>query len=184
MIAAAGYAVLALAAIAFFSLGKLPMELTHTHRLIISAVAVTPVLLALLWEHLKGFKVGQVEITLNEVAPTVDVELASAMQDLRGSETPALAQAISVAADRADLKLVEVNLRSKPYWWSTRLFLLAALVEEYTRIERLIFVEGDAARRYVGMASPSGSGPRGPNVAAHGFAARRVRAVSVVGFSL
>jgi len=155
-IAAAGYAVLAIASIAYFGLGKLPMELNHTHRLIISAVAVAPLLLALLWEHLKGFKVGEVEITLNEVAPAVDVELASAMQDLKGSETPALVQAICAAADRADLILVEVNLRSAPYWWSTRLFLLAAMAEEYTRIERLIFVEGDAARRYVGMAAPSG----------------------------
>jgi len=50
---------------------------------------------------------------------------------------------------------VAVNLRSNPYWWSTRLYLLAALADEYTNIERFIFVEQDAARIYVGMATPS-----------------------------
>lgn len=155
-VAAAGYVVLAVVALAFFTLRKLPIELTNTQRLILSAVFAAPLLLALVWEHLKGVKVGEVEIKLNDVAPTPDVELASAIQGLQGSATPTLVETISKAAERAELKLVEVNLRSKPYWWSTRLFLLAALADEYTRIERFIFVEDDAARRYVGMASPRG----------------------------
>jgi hypothetical protein len=50
---------------------------------------------------------------------------------------------------------VEVNLRTTPYWWSTRLYLLAALAQEYTEIERLVFVEQDAARVFVGIAAPA-----------------------------
>jgi hypothetical protein len=155
-IAGAGYLVLGVVGLAFLALRRLPVEFTNTQRLILSAALAAPLLLALLWEHVKGFKVGEVEITLNEVAPTLDVELASAIQGLQGSATPTLVETVSKAAERSELKLVEVNLRSKPYWWSTRLFLLAALADEYTRIDRFIFVEGDAARQYLGMASPSG----------------------------
>jgi len=63
-------------------------------------------LFALLWEHLKGFKVGEIEITLNEVTSPVNFELASNFQELEGSATPTLVKAISGAISRKDLKLV------------------------------------------------------------------------------
>jgi hypothetical protein len=126
-----------------------------TQHLILSGVAVAPLMLALLWEHLKGVKVGQVEITLNEVTPTLHFELASQIQNLEASVTPALGAAMRAAVGRSEFKLVEINLRSTPYWWSTRVYLLAALAEEYTNIERLVFVEQDAARVFVGIAAPA-----------------------------
>jgi hypothetical protein len=55
------------------------------------------------------------------------------------------------------LKLLAINLGSTPYWWSIRLYLLAALAEEYTYIERLVVVEQDGARVFVGMAAPAGA---------------------------
>jgi len=154
-IAFIAYFVLLLAALAFFILRKYAPPLSFNQKLAISAIFVSPIVLASLWEHLKGFKVGGVEISLQEVAATVNYELASAIQDLQGSATPALIGAINKAIETTDIKLVEVNLRSSPYWWSTRLYLLAALAEEFTRIERIVFVERDAARIYVGMASPA-----------------------------
>lgn len=42
-----------------------------------------------------------------------------------------------------------------PYWWSTRLFLLAALADDYSNIKQLVFVENDDERSYVGMATPA-----------------------------
>jgi hypothetical protein len=40
------------------------------------------------------------------------------------------------------------------YWWSTRLFLLAALAQEYTKIERVVIVREDTDRIFVGLATP------------------------------
>lgn len=155
LIALTGYGVLLLSIIAFLVLRRFEMGVSVTQKMILSAVVAVPLLLALLWEHLKGLKVGQVEITLNDVTPTIDVELAAAIQDLQGSGTATLVQAVSSLIGRKDLKLVEVNLRSSPYWWSTRVYLLAALAVEYANIERLVFVEQDAARLFVGTAAPT-----------------------------
>jgi len=89
------------------------------------------------------------------VEPILHVELASEIQNLEGSATQPLLEAMSAALRKKDFRLVLVNLRSGPYWWSTRLYLLAALAEEYTNIERLVFVEQDAARLFVGIAPPA-----------------------------
>ena len=97
----------------------------------------------------------RLKLLFSEVTLPVDIELASATQELQGSATPELVLAVSTAIDSKELKLVEITLRDGTYWWSTRLYLLAALAEEYTSIERLIFVESNADRAYVGMASPS-----------------------------
>src|SRR5262249_22665581 len=56
---------------------------------------------------------------------------------------------------RPDLRLVEVNLRDHRYWWSTRLFLLAALAESFTNIQRIVVVADDAGRSFVGLVSPA-----------------------------
>lgn len=156
LIALIGYGVLLLFLAAFFVLRRIEMGLSPPLKLILSAVVIAPLLLALLWGNLKGLRVGDVEITLNDVTPTIDVELASEIQELQGSATATLVQAVSGLIGRKDhLKLVEVNLRISPYWWSTRIYLLAALAAEYANIERLVFVEQEAARLFVGTAAPT-----------------------------
>ena len=52
------------------------------------------------------------------------------------------------------MRLLELNLRSTPYWWSTRLYLQAALCEDESQIEAFVFVDDDAVKRYWGMATP------------------------------
>jgi hypothetical protein len=153
-IAARAYAAVVLFGLAVLALRHFASSLSQTEILILSGLLAAPLVLALFWEHLKGFKVGQLEITLAEVSLRTDIELAAAVQDLRGSETPALVHTVAAAIERGNVGLVEVNLRSAPYWWSTRLYLLAALTEEYTDIDRLLFVEQNAARIYIGMAAP------------------------------
>lgn len=154
VIALRGYAVVAVFGVTLLALRLLATGLSPSEALVLSAALAVPLALALFWENIKGFRVGQLEITLAEVSLPVDIELSAAVQGLRGSETPELVEAIVAVSERPDCRLVEVNLRSTPYWWSTRLFLLAALAEEYTQIERLVFVEQDAARIYIGTASP------------------------------
>ncbi|MGA8728650.1 MAG: hypothetical protein WB608_07865 [Terracidiphilus sp.] len=156
LIALIGYSVLAVFGTIYFVLKRQSSNFTTTQALVISAVAVAPLVLALVWEHLKGVKVGQVEITLTEVAPTLHVELASQIQALEASVPVALTNAMQAAIGQKEFRLVEINLRTSSYWWSTRLYLLAALAQEYTNIERLVFVEQDAARVFIGMAAPAG----------------------------
>jgi len=153
-IALAGYGVSLTFGLALFTFRRLVPGLSHADQLLLATAVALPLVLALLWERLNRVKLGEVEITLAEVTPRIDFDLASAIQDLQGSATPKLVQLIKTAIQNNDLELVEVNLQSAPYWWSTRLYLLAALAEEYTGIERLVFVWEGAARLYVGMASP------------------------------
>ena len=54
-----------------------------------------------------------------------------------------------------DRRVVQVDLRGGNYWWSTRLYLLAALLGELSGIEALAFIDGaNVPKRFVGLASP------------------------------
>jgi hypothetical protein len=158
-----GYLVVLIFAAVFVGLGFLPAgtlgpnaeALSTTERLILGAVVVAPLVVGLLWDRLENIKFGGLEIALTELTMAIDVQLAAAIQDMNSSATPELVRAVSTAIAKTDLKLVEVNLRAHPYWWSTRLFLLAALADEYTSIERLVIVSHDADRKFVGLASPA-----------------------------
>ncbi|MGR3715883.1 MAG: hypothetical protein ACU0B1_03940 [Thermohalobaculum sp.] len=100
-----------------------------------------------------------VEITLSEA--TVDVptlgegalEDALADQQWFSGDHEILKQ-ISKAVHAPDRELLEINLRSQPYWWSTRLYLEAALLVDYSQVRCIVFVEGDASRRYIGTTRP------------------------------
>jgi hypothetical protein len=56
-------------------------------------------------------------------------------------------------------ELVKLDLRDGTYWWPTRLYLLAALLTDYTNVKRLVFVQavegGSDCPAYAGMAKPS-----------------------------
>jgi hypothetical protein len=54
-------------------------------------------------------------------------------------------------------ELVEVNLGDGNFWWSTRLYLLAALAEDYTNIRQLVFLRNYAGRErgFIGIATPT-----------------------------
>lgn len=120
--------------------------------------AAGPLALAVVWERLTGFKVFGVEVTLAQVIVQPDTTLATALsaseqQYFSGDE--AIFKLIDKVIENPDIDLLEFNLRTNRYWWSTRLYLQAALVEDYTNIHRLVFVDRDVQRRYVGMARPS-----------------------------
>ena len=153
-IAACGYAVSLVFGLALLTFHRMVRTLSPTEQLLMATAVALPLALALLWERLSKVKFGEVEITLVEVTPKIDFELANAIQDSRGSNTLQLITLIKTAIQSNGMELMEVNLRSKPYWWSTRLYLLAALAEEFTTVERLVFVQQQEARLYLGMASP------------------------------
>ncbi len=123
--------------------------------LIVGALAAGPLALAFTWERLTGLRLFGVEVTLSQATVLVDQTLATALsQNAYFSGNSAIFELVDKAIGNATIELLEFNLRTTQYWWSTRLFLQAALVEDRTKIQRMVFVEGDAERRYVGMASP------------------------------
>jgi hypothetical protein len=65
------------------------------------------------------------------------------------SYAPDLARQI---ADLGNVPLLKINLGNGTHWWSTRLFALATLAQEYTSVEWLLFLE--AGSQYVGMVRP------------------------------
>jgi hypothetical protein len=133
---------------------------SKTPALVVGVLASAPIALAFAWERLTGLKLFGVEVTLSQVVIPVDQTLATALSEQQYfSGNVALFERIESVVGNPDLKLLELNLRTPRdgdswYWWSTRIYLQAALLEDRTTIQRLVFVEGDSARRYVGMASP------------------------------
>jgi len=67
-----------------------------------------------------------------------------------------IAAAVQEAVATGTTDPVQVNLGGGTTWWSTRLFLLAALVEDFTRVPYLVFVSdgGDLRPAFVGQATP------------------------------
>ena len=122
----------------------------------VGVLLAAPLAVAFLWDRLRTVKVLGIEIVLSEV--TVDVPplgnpaLEDAIADKQYfSDEPAILEQISQAVQAPDKQILEINLRSKPYWWSTRLYLQAALLRDHSQVSHLVFVEGDAERRYVGI---------------------------------
>jgi hypothetical protein len=64
----------------------------------------------------------------------------------------ALASRLRQLIEAPGAPLLQVDLRDGDYWWPTRLYLLAALLKDYTDVQRLVFVRGGPGREYVGMA--------------------------------
>lgn len=58
-------------------------------------------------------------------------------------------------AIRSQARLLRLNLRENDYWWSTRIYLVAALAVDYTKVEQIVFVRGHEERFWVGMVDPS-----------------------------
>lgn len=56
------------------------------------------------------------------------------------------------AKDVEGTKYIVVNLGQGESWWSTRLYLLTSLAADFTRVRRVVFVDGD--EQFIGMASP------------------------------
>jgi hypothetical protein len=80
---------------------------------------------------------------------------ATPVQSLNLSANPAIVAAVQDAARSTTPNPVQVNLGSGQDWWSTRLYLLAALTDDYTRVPYLVFLtETGGSSTFVGLATP------------------------------
>ena len=163
-----GYLAVSIFSIAFIIAGKaqfafgLSKPLSETAALTIASLFAFPVFLPFVWERVTKLKVAGVEVDLSQVSAKVGAGLTNELKDVERlamgpSAIPNLTEKLAIAVKDAESSgIVEVDIGSGQSWWSTRLFLLSALAEEYTRIQRFIFLEerNGVARSFVGMATP------------------------------
>lgn len=154
-VAAGGYAVVGVFGFTFWIVNSRWPNLHLRTMLIIAVMAAAPLALGLVWQRLAAMKLFGVEISLSRVTVSIDEKILAAFsqkQYFSGEEH--LIEPIQRAIVKPEIQLIEVNLHTEPYWWSTRLFLLAALADVYSTVEQFVFVEGGAENIYVGMISP------------------------------
>lgn len=121
----------------------------------IAALAVAPLGLAMIWSRLVSFRGFGFEVQLSEATTTVDVTLSTTVvEPTLGSATPDLVSHVG-AVFKSHARIMLVNLRDGEYWWDTRLFLLAALADDLSAVQQLLFVDRDDLRRFVGTSTPS-----------------------------
>ncbi len=154
LVAAAGYAAFAVFAVALTLLRHGWPDLPWAVTVSLATAAAVPMVLALLWERVRGFNVLGVSVTLAAVSVPVREKLATLVQEQKGSATEDLVKRLVRAIEDPAVELIQVNLLHGDYWWASRLYLLAALADDYTDIRRLVFVEKGAERIYLGMAGP------------------------------
>jgi hypothetical protein len=137
-------------------------EASQRDSAIIAGMLAIPLALGLIWDRISKVKILDFELDISATKPQVVLELAD---DVKGVDLVMVSDSggeeirkqIKTAIARAGASpLIEVRLESCPAWWSTRLYLLAALAGDYTEIERLVFFEQEHGqeRRFVGMATP------------------------------
>ena len=164
-IVGAGYLVVAVFSLGYALAGMFGDGATALDRFALGFILCAPLLAAFLWDRLKSLrwrslKAFGVEVTLSEATARVaslaggaPEEALADQQYFSGDE--AILRQIGKGLHDPDRQLLEINLRSRPYWWSTRLYLEAALLADHSRVALLVFVEGDEDRRFVGTVRPA-----------------------------
>lgn len=155
-IAGAGYLVLMVFATGYFATPYFKDDTALATQVTVGILLAAPLAIAFLWERLRSVKVFGVGIELDKL--TVDIvpadpalEDAIAAQQYYSGKDDILEQ-ISKTVDIPNKQVFEINLRAKrPYWWSTRLYLQAALLMDHSSISHVVFVEGTEQRRFIGI---------------------------------
>ena len=158
-IAAAGYAVVAIFAAGIVLARAIGTSVTGATT--VGMLAAAPVVISLVGDRITQIKAFSVEVSLQRVtvpvARDIGAELSQAVEDTiaeaAGSAVTDLSSPFtSLMAEHS--KLLRINLRDDNYWWSTRIFLVAALAQDYTDVQALVFVRSADRQVFVGIASP------------------------------
>jgi hypothetical protein len=153
-VAAAGYLVVAVF-VAGAGLARL-LGVDQYLALVVGAVMSAPLVVALVGERITGIKAFSVEISLSDVEVALEGDFSSSVMEtaeMGASASPDLLLSFQ-AAIKSRSKLMRINLRDEDYWWSTRVFLVAAIALDYTDVEALVFVRSGEQRVFVGICAP------------------------------
>ncbi len=156
--AAAGYAVVLLFGAAYAVAIHLGPGLPDRAAVTIGSLVAAPLALALLWPQLTGIKAFGFELSLSQFTVRIDTGLAAAFTEHEHqyySGRAHILQQIERSIGRPEIELLEVDLHDGSYWAQTRLYLLAALADDYSGIRQFLFVEDLPPRSFVGFASPA-----------------------------
>lgn len=154
-IMAVGYVIVAVFGLVA-SVGRWGFGVSGTAALVAGLVAAAPILIALVGDRITGIKAFSVEVSLAQITVPVQVDLTQvvmAIAEMGPSGSPELLTTL-LGAIRTEARLLRLNLRENDYWWSTRVYLVAALATDYTKVEQLIFVRGREERIWIGMIDP------------------------------
>jgi hypothetical protein len=154
-VAAAAYTVVALFGLAYVVVSVAWGDLSSSATAAVAGLIAVPLALGLLWPRLTGFAAFGIEVTLAQVTVQPDTELAAAItsRDLGSRDQELVKQMEAITAP--EVELLEIDLRDGSYWWSTRLYLLAALAQDLSEVRALIFLADGLDRRFIGIAPPS-----------------------------
>src|SRR5437773_2200161 len=161
--ATGGYAVVGLFLSVYAVLRTWWPRLSDSNVVAFAALLAAPLALAFVWPRFAGFKAFGFEVSLADATVDLQADVAAAITTQQYfSGTQQLIDRFAELILRPQTEVIEVNLRGPPvlpgqrdYWWSTRLYLLAALADDFSRVQTFAFVERWAERRFVGMARPS-----------------------------
>ena len=124
--------------------------------LVAGLLLAAPVVAGLIGDRITGFKAFSFEVSLAEVTVSIEGDFSGAamtVAEMGPSALPDLSGTLrEVIKGRS--RVLRLNLRDDDYWWSTRVFLVAALAQDYTEVEALAFVRGGEQRILVGVATP------------------------------
>jgi len=165
-VALAGYAVVAVFILSYFVVNQVQnwskmQGLAQLVPFVFALLMAVPLTLSFVWDRLTHLKLFDVEITFSEVTTHLSIMLPNEIQqmmELGLTGMPDILAKIKTAIGQEKTsELVEVNLREENFLWSTRLYLLAALAEDYTNIRQLVFLRHTAGRErcFIGMATPT-----------------------------
>jgi hypothetical protein len=175
-VALAGYSVVTVFILSYLatSFAQNWFRLSALSQPVILAIAIllaAPLALAFVWERLSTVKAFNFEIDLAEVTAKLDLELLDELKDPShwqfnpdGIEISDLSRPGSSIREEiktafrksGSVELVDVKLGIGHSWWSTRLYLQAALAEDYMGIQQIVFLEDcdDHDNCLIGIASP------------------------------
>jgi len=179
LVSAAGYAIVGLFAAAFGVTSLLWPKLSTSTNTVIAALVAAPAALALIWPRLTTVKALGVEVSLAEAAAeAVEPGLIEAVMvamspdpgamkafvaELTKAETSvAFTPLASPIGDQLEQMrktatgmLIPIDLGGGDRWLSTRLYLVAALADDFMRVPQFVFTTRYPQDAFVGMAGPS-----------------------------
>jgi hypothetical protein len=155
LVAVGGYAVTGLFGLTYLIVRLIPRPPNQNTALITAASVAAPLALGLVWARLSKVKMFGVEVSLSQVTVHVDqqITLITPQQQLWTGDEQIISKLRSALLEPG-IKLIELNLRCKPYWWSTRMFLVAALVDDFLEVDQFVLVEGDTESKFIGTIAP------------------------------
>jgi hypothetical protein len=176
-VALAGYSVVAVFILSYLAINQAQnwFRLSAISQPVILATAIliaAPLALAFIWERLSTLRAFNFEIDLTDVTAKLDLELLDELKDpsrwqfnpdgyevseLRKPGSPAREEIKAAFRNAGSKELVDDKLGIGLSWWSTRLYLQAALAEDFTGIQQIVFLEDCDGQDncLIGIATPT-----------------------------